>query len=414
VTRGLHFPDPSAYCGVDLPTPTRAKFPLATLFFFHALPMGMWFVPLSNILKAHGYAPLIPWVMACSGVSAFISPLIVGSLADQKIPPLRLLRWLAWGTGALMLLTAHAIEARWSAAVVLGLAQVQSLLASPTWGLSNTIILAELREPSREFGPLRACATFGWMVGGWLVSLVLHADTSVVAAYAAAGFWIFLGMLTWTLRERAPVDQRADRSWREILGLDALTLLRHREHRIVFITAALYSAPLAAFYPYSPPHLRDLGVEAATAVMSLGQITEVLVMLVLAGLLARVRLKWVFISGIGFGLLRYVIFTTDERGWVIGGIVLHGLAYTLYFITLQIYLEDRIDPKWRSRAQALLTLLTGGVGHLAGMLGSGWWHAVCSSGDHTDWPRFWTGLWIATAAVFVFFALTYKGRRNET
>ena len=109
-------------------------------------------------------------------------------------------------------------------------------------------------------------------------------------------------------------------------------------------------------------------------------------------------------------MLRYVWLAADSRAWVIAGIVLHGLAFTLYFITLQIYLEDRIDPRWRARAQALLTLLMSGVGHLAGMLGSGWWHGRCTSGGITDWHHFWLGLSLATGGVFIFFALAYKGR----
>ncbi|MCB1211885.1 MAG: hypothetical protein KDK97_21370, partial [Verrucomicrobiales bacterium] len=88
-----------------------------------------------------------------------------------------------------------------------------------------------------------------------------------------------------------------------------------------------------------------------------------------------------------------------------------GLAYTLYFITTQIYLEDRIDPKWRVRAQALLTLLTAGVGNLSGYLGSGWWFAQAQHENHADWPMFWWVLAGVTAAVFCLFALTYSGRK---
>lgn len=374
--------------------------------------MGMWFVPLSNVLKAHGLADIVPLVMACTGISAFVSPLAVGALADQKVAPARLLRWLAFGTACLLAATAHAIEARWGAAWVLVLAQMLSLVSSPVWGLSTAIVLSQLRNPSREFGPIRSAATIGWMAGGWIVSLVLHADTSTRSAFVAAGFWVLVGLLTWALPQSRPADAREHRTWRQILGLDALDLLKHRDHRMVFVTAALYSAPLAAFYPYAAMHLRDLGVENVSAVMSFGQVTEVLVMLLLAGLLARVRLKWVFLSGIGMGVLRYVWFAFDSRGWVIGGIVLHGLAFTLYFVTLQIYLEDRIDPRWRARAQALLTLLMNGVGYLGGILASGWWHAHSQVDGQSRWPQFWHGLALATLAVFVFFGLSYRGRQH--
>ena len=374
--------------------------------------MGMWTVPLGNVMLAYGRGSLLPWVLAMSGVSAFISPLIIGALADQKVSPTRILRWLAVANSGLLALVCHAIEAEWSASAVVGAAFAMSLVASPIWSLGSSIVLSQLSQPGKQFGPVRAWATLGWMAGGWIVSYGLRSDASIVSGYTAAGFWLVVAVFSLALPVITPTDPGKPRRWRQILGLDALDLLRDRNHRMVFITAALYTMPLAAFYPYCVRHLRELGVAGPSGVMSLGQITEVLVMMVLAGLMTRFRLKWVFLSGIGFGLLRYLIFMLDTPGWVITGIILHGLAYTLYFITTQIYLEDRIDSSLRVRAQALLTLLSSGVGNLAGFLGSGWWlmHCETQGGGRVPWPQFWGGLALATGGVFLFFALFYRSR----
>ena len=373
--------------------------------------MGLWMVPLANVLAAHGMQRLLPWVLTCNGISAFISPLIAGALADQRIPPTRLLRWMALGSAIFLSLTSIAIERGWSSTAVLVLAQIMALFSTPTWSTSTAIVLSHLVHAKTQFGPIRAWATIGWMAGGWLISLVLHADSSTLAGQAGAACWLLVVFLTLLLPEVMPPDRFAHRSWKQILGLDALGLLSHRDHRVVFVTAALYSAPLAAFYPYAARHLHEIGVNNVSAVMSLGQITEVLVMLGLAGLLGWVRLKWIFLSGIAFGVLRYGWFILDTKNWLIAGVIVHGLAYTLYFITTQIYLEDRIDPKLRARAQALLTLLMSGVGSLAGYVGSGWWHHACTpEGAATDWPRFWTGLTLTTGVVFAFFAVMYRGR----
>jgi len=373
--------------------------------------MGMWFVPLGNVLKAYGYGHLLSWVLACSGVAAFLSPLIVGAIADQKVPPTRVLTATSLGTSAALWFICAAIEGRWGDAWVLTAAMLVSLLFAPTWGICTAIVLSQLKEPGRQFGPVRAFATLGWVAGAVVVSYALSADDSVRSGQGAACFWLVVAAFSWWMPASAPADAKQHRTWVQVLGLDALALLKNRDHRMVFITAALYSAPLAAFYPYCVQHLRALGVHAASAVMSLGQITEVLVMLGMAGLIARFRLKWIFLSGIAFGVLRYICFAQDTKAWVIVGIILHGLAYTLYFITTQIYLEDRIDPKWRVRAQALLTLLTAGVGNLSGYLGSGWWFAQAHIGDQADWPLFWWVLAGVTAAVFSLFALTYHGRK---
>ena len=197
-----------------------------------------------------------------------------------------------------------------------------SLVSTPMWGLGSSVVLSQLRQPGRQFGPVRAWATIGWMAGGWLVSYVLHSDSSVLSGYVAAAFWLVVTAFTCTLPIIPPPDAGGHRGWKQILGLDALDLLRDPNHRMVFITAALYTMPLAAFYPYCVRHLKELGVPGPTGIMTLGQITEVLVMIVLANLMTRFRLKWVFLSGIAFGLLRYLVFMLGTPSWIITGIVL--------------------------------------------------------------------------------------------
>jgi MFS family permease len=211
-----------------------------------------------------------------------------------------------------------------------------------------------------------------------------------------------------------PPAQKPHRTWREVMGLDALHLLRHHDHRVVFVSAALLNIPLAAFYPFTVMHLMDLKVTHLIGTMSLGQITEALAMLWLSSLLTHIRLKWVFLAGIGFGVLRYALLAIDTRAALFCGIFLHGLCYTLFIITAQIYLEQRIPPEMRARAQALLTLMISGIGSLIGTLSCGWWWVACKRGGRTDWTLFWSVLAAAMAGVFLFFALNYRGRKHAT
>lgn len=381
-------------------------------FFLIALPMGIWQVPLGNIMDAYGLRWLLPWVLATGSISAFLSPLFIGALADRVMAPTQLLAMLCLATGLCLSLTSRAIEGGWGPAWVLTCAMGLSLVSAPIWSLTTTVVLSQLHQPGRQFGPVRAWATVGWMAGGWLVSYGLRSDSSVLSGYVAAGFWVAAGVWTAFLPRVKPEGYLVPRSWRERLGLDALVLLKDPNHRMVFLTAAFYSVPLAAFYPYGVMHLKALGMNGPSGLMTIGQVTEVLVMLVLARLMAEFRLKWVFLSGIGFGLVRYLLFALDERTWLVLGIAMHGFAYTLYFITTQIYLEARIEVQWRARAQALLTLLTAGFGNLAGYLGSGWWFARCHGAEaqSASWTTFWMGLAILNAVVFGLFALFYKGR----
>ena len=144
--------------------------------------------------------------------------------------------------------------------------------------------------------------------------------------------------------------------------------------------------------------------------MTLGQVTEVIAMFSLAGVLTRWRLKHVFLAGIGFGVLRYGLCAFDGKWWLLAGITLHGFAFALFFITMQIYLEQRIEARWRARGQALFVLMYSGFGNTLGYLGCGWWFSASTTGKVTHWPQFWGGLSVSVACVFVVFALAYKGR----
>jgi MFS family permease len=382
---------------------------LAALFFLHGMALAMWFVPLSTVLDAHGLRSIKPLAFATSALAAFVSPLIFGAMADRHAGPVVVLRWLAVSTAAAMALASTAIALGWAPWVTLVLIQVHALCSSPTWSISNTIVFSRLKDPKRQFGPLRALATLGWMSGCWLVS-AFRADTSSLAGYGGSLIWLVLALFTLGLPAVEPPKAAQHLTVRERLGLDALTLLSHRDHRVVFLTVALFAIPLAAFYPFTPPQLRELGFQRTSAWMSLGQVTEVFAMFSLAGLLARWRLKWILTCGLGFGVLRFLFCALDGKAWLIAGISLHGCSFTLVFITAQIYLDERVDPAWRARGQALMSLMSTGVGNLLGYLGTGWWFMTCNRPQGPRWSLFWTGLAAAVCLVLAYFLRAYQGR----
>ncbi len=292
---------------------------------------------------------------------------------------------------------------------MLVLIQMHALCSSPTWSISSTIVFARLADAKREFGPIRAMATAGWMSGCVLVSL-LGADRSTVAGYGGAVMWLVVAAFTWWLPELATPKSAENLTWAQRLGLDALTLLRERDHRVVFLTTALFTIPLAGFYPYTPPHLQEVGLERTSAWMSVGQVTEVLAMFALGPLLLRWRLKWIIGLGLGFGAARFALCALDTRTALLAGVVLHGCSFTLVLITAQIYLDQRVDPAWRARGQALMSVLYSGAGSLLGYLGTGAWFVASTREGATRWPVFWGGLAVAMAAITTWFLLTYRGR----
>lgn len=393
-----------------LTTLRRAEyFELIVLFFIHCMAMSMWFVPLSAVLDAHGYHAIKPWAFATSALAAFVSPLLFGAMADRHAAPVVVLRWLALASALSMVLATTAIKCGWSAGGVLALIQLYSFCNAPTFSISTTIVFARLKNSPREFGPIRAMATFGWMAGCWVVSAI-RADTSEWAGYSGAIAWLVLAAYTFVLPVLPPPENPERLTLRQRMGWDALTLLKNPDHRVVFITAALFNATVAALFPFTPPHLQELGFHRTSAWMSLGQVTELIAMFALGGLLLRWRLKWIFVLGLGIAVVRYSLCALNQPLTLLAGLTLHGAGFTLVLITAQIYLEQRIDPAWRARAQSLYALMTSGVGNLLGYLGNGVWFAACTREGKTSWPSFWLGLAAAVTAVLIYFFAAYHGR----
>jgi nucleoside transporter len=385
---------------------------LAALFFLQAMAVGMWVVPLTRILEAHGMASLRPYAYTCSAIAAFISPLIFGAMADRHASPVQVLRWLAAASALSLALVTWSIGRHWPAGVFLALMQVFCIFAAPTGSIANTVVFSRLADSQRQFGPIRAAATFGWMVGCWLVS-ALHADATTLAGYAGAAIWAGLAAFTYLLPSVPPAPTQGHLTIRQRLGWDALSLLRHHDHQVVFITAALFSIPIAAFYPFAPAHLRQIGFERTSAWMTLGQVTEIVSMFALASLFARWRLKWIFCSGLACGVFRFALSALDTPGWLLLGVSLHGFSFALFFITAQIYLNERVPAEWRARAQGLMWLMNAGIGNGLGYLGSGFWFAACTHAGVTRWPMYWSGLSAAAALVLGYFLFAYHGQKAK-
>ncbi len=322
---------------------------LTALYFVQGAALAMWFVPLTSILDAYGLQVIKPFAFATSGVAAFLSPLFFGAMADRHVAPVIVMRWLAVATAASMALAGFAIEQRANPWLVLGSIQLHQLFSSAAWSMTATVVFLGLRDATREFGPVRALGTLGWMAGCWIIS-ALSFDASPHAGYVGALGWLTGAAMTFLLPVKPPPASSGTLTLRERFGFDALALLKNYDHRVVFITATLAAIPVAAFYPYTPPHLRELGFRRAASWMSLGQTTELVAMISLAAMMARWRIKWVILGGLVLTVARFAFCALGTPAGLLTGVILHGASYTCVSITAQIYLNERVDSAWRARA----------------------------------------------------------------
>jgi MFS family permease len=158
-----------------------------------------------------------------------------------------------------------------------------------------------------------------------------------------------------------------------------------------------------------------LGDKRPTATMTIAQISEIISMLLVGSVMARFRIKVVLLWALGLSALRYGMSAqagaSGMIGWHISGIALHGLCYTFYFITAQVFLDRRVDPALKGQAQGLLTLVSGGLGPLAGALICGALRQRLVGPDGAGWMEFWAVLAGMIVVCCVIFAVFYQGQR---
>jgi MFS family permease len=385
------------------------------VFFLQGMGPGMWMPALTNILGSMGLREWVPWAFIVSPVCALVSPLIGGALADQRVPANRLFVWSSVVAALGLLAAFRVLEAGWHPLWFLGFLGISSLAGGPAWGLLATISMTHLRHGERTFPLVRVGATIGWIAGGLTTSHLLLSDTSVLCGYASAGVRMAAAFAAMLLPLTLPLGRAT--SWKSRLGLDAFVLMKQRDHLVFFLVTALYSIPISALYMYAPELLKVLGDPRPTGTMTIAQVLEVVSMFALGAMMTRMRVKALLMWSLGLSVLRFALSATagwtGMIGWHLGGIALHGMCYTFYFITAQIFLDRRVDPGMKGQAQGLLSMVSSGLGPLMGALICGWLreHLVVD-GVH-GWDAFWMSLSAMAALCFVIFGLFYRGRVKD-
>jgi MFS family permease len=183
---------------------------------------------------------------------------------------------------------------------------------------------------------------------------------------------------------------------------------------VFFVVTGLFSIPLSAFYMYGPEFLKVLGDQTPAGTMTIAQVLEVASMLLIGSVMTRFRVKTVLLWALGLSVIRFAMSAnagvTGMISWHIAGVALHGVCYTFYFITAQVFLDRRVDPGLKGQAQGLLAMVSGGLGPLLGAVICGWLRNHCVAADGQGWSLFWGILAAMIAGCFAIFALFYQGR----
>jgi nucleoside transporter len=239
-----------------------------------------------------------------------------------------------------------------------------------------------------------------------------------VAATASA----VLGLFALALPHTPPAKLGHKVGIRDILGLDALDLMKERSFAIFVIGSFLICIPLQFYYAFTNPFLTEVGVTNAEAKQTLGQMSEIGFMLVMPWFFVRLGIKKMMLIGMLAWAIRYVLFAYGDAGalvWMFyAGILLHGICYDFFFVTGQIYVDKKASVHMRGAAQGFIAFVTLGVGMFVGSYIAGW---VVDNYSYTTGAQTlhnWTPVWLIPAAmsagVLLLFAAFFNPKVRES
>ena len=387
----------------------RVRLQLSVGMFLQFFAWGTWYVTLGTYLSTMGFDGTdIGDAYSAAAWAALISPFFVGLIADRFFAAQRVL-------GLLHLIAATCLfwvsTLKEPTTFFFGLL-LMLLCYMPTIALTNAVCFHQMSDSGSEFPKVRVFGTIGWIAAGWLVGILEIESTAFpmkIAAFASVLTGVFAFFLPHTPPRAAGQRMRIA----NVLGLEALALLRDRSFAVFAAGSLLVSIPLAFYYNFANLFLNEIGMENAAGKMTFGQMSEIVFMLLMPFFFRHLGVKKMLLIAMAAWALRYAFFADGTEWMLYAGILLHGICFDFFFVTGQIYVDRHAGPSLRSSAQGFIALLTYGVGALIGAKVSG--HMV--EQFRTDYGHNWSQIWpipaLMAIAVFVLFFLLFSEHKRE-
>ena len=399
---------------------------LSVMMFLQFFVWGAWYTSVAVYMTAEGMGNLTHWPYTVNPIAAIAAPFFLGLIADRYFSTEKVLGVLHLLGGLVMLFVPQMSGAP---VVFILLLLLYNLCYMPTLGLANSLAFHNIQSQEKQFPLIRVFGTIGWIVAGLFISFALRAlatagrlpEQTPMPIYTAGVASLLLGLYSFSLPHTPPPAAGQRVSIRSIVGLDALQQLGSKPFYVFIISSLLTCIPLAAYYNFTQLFLEGTGFRNIAGTQTLGQMSEVVFMLLMPMFFARFGVKWMLLVGMGAWSLRYVLFALgapDTIVWMIVlGILLHGICYDFFFVTGQIYVDKKSTPQIRGQAQGMLVLVTYGVGMLIGAQVAGnvfnRFLGEATALTLIQWRQFWFIPAAFAALVMVGFAMLFYDRLEQ-
>lgn len=351
----------------------------------------------------------VGYIYGCVAIAATISPFAMGVLADQRFRLERLIAFLHFSGGVVMI--ACTFCKTFTPFYVLFL--LYTLLYLPTFSLTNSLAFRHIKDIENDFPKIRVWGTASWIFTGLIISVFVW-EEKVYPLYMSAIVSFVMAAYSLTLPNSPPIKDGAKKHWIKSLGLDLWPYFKKRSLIFLLLTLMLIRLASAFYYSFVNPYMLDLDISFPTAKMTLGQLTEILIMLAMPFMMKRFRAKWILSIGFFFWGFRYWLFdfgSEDGFGWMIYvAILAHGVTFNFGNLAAQIYIDRMVPERLRSTAQGLAVLITMGIGVLIGSYFAGWVVDTHTVDGVRVWDTIWDYPFWSGIIVFILFLIFYPNR----
>ena len=385
---------------------SSVKFQLMSMMFLMFFGWGAWYGQMSKYLldNLHATGDQVGNAYTTFAIASIFAPFFVGLISDRFFAAQKVMGFLNILGGVIL----YFLSLERDPEAFFWYILAYTLCFAPNLALSNSIAMNQMSNPEKEFPSIRVTGTIAWIVVTNIIGFYALGDK--VAIFEIAMYTSFLlGIYSFTLPNTPPkADKNA--SVAQILGLDALKLFKDRSFLIFFISSILICIPLSFYYAMANPSLTDSHMSNVENKMSLGQASEVIFMLLIPIAFTRLGVKKMLVVGLVAWIVRFLCFGYGDgisSEWILYiGIILHGVCYDFFFVTGQIYTDQKAGEKIKNSAQGLITFATYGIGMGIGSKLSGIVLDYYTVNEVKDWQA----VWMVPAAIagvvlllFVFF-----------
>lgn len=347
---------------------------LSTMMFLQYVLFAVWWVPLAALLANEG---VTGWqktgILSTMAIGFFLAP-VVGMIADRFIPSQRVLFLFNLLGGILLFVAAGLASAEEINETLLFVVLViQQLCYMPTWSLANSIAMGH--APQERFPQIRAFGSIGWVASGvfgifFLYVMGTQIDGTTMPMYIGSIISLIAAAYALTLPHTPPPAKGQKASLIDALGLRTFTMMKDFNFAVFAIISLLAMTPFAIYFNFGSQFLNDEGFELITVTMNWGQVGEIVFMLGIPLVIARIGLKWAMAVGLLALLGRYVAFyfgsAADEIWLYYIAILVHGLIFGFFCVGGQMYTEKKAPKEMKAGAQGFIFLVTFGIGMLLG------------------------------------------------